>query len=210
MTTPSTLSQTPTPARDLPCTTGNPVPTARWGGPPRARPLTRRLAQAAGLLWLTSSAAGAWVGERDAGRLPPTTPPAVRTESTPAPIGKGAPGGPPRLEVKDEPSPGGYVLRVKVGGGRPEAVQVIPRGQALDLSLSTEGSRETRSGTAKDATKRSGYHGSVHRRVPLPADADLGRVTREVSGDTLLLRVPRRTAGPGARPAAPARPAGAR
>ncbi len=151
----------------------------------------------------------AWVGERDAGRLPSTTAPLAKPAPA-EPMAEGTPGGPPRLDVKGEPTAGAYVLRVQVRGGRPEAVQVIPRGQALDLSLSTEGSSELRSGTARDATKRSGYHGSVHRRVPLPADADLARVTREVRGDTLLLRVPRRPAPPGARPAVPARPAGTR
>lgn len=166
---------------------------------------------------LGPTAAQAWVGEQDAGRLPPTVPAPARPAGSAGRTEEPTPGGPPRLEVKAEPIPGAYVLRVKVSGGRPAAVQVIPRGQALDLSLSIGGSSVSGTGGAAEARpgaatsqRSSAYHGSVHRRVPLPADADLGRVTREVSGDTLLLRVPRRPAPPGARPVAPARPAGTR
>lgn len=144
----------------------------------------------------------------DPGRLPPVTAAPDAAVGTRAGMPSGAP---PRLEVSGEPTPGAYILRVKVGGGRPEAVQVVTRGQALDLALATGSVTESSTGgdgPQGSAARWGSDQGWVRRRVPLPADADLGRLTREYQGDTLVLRVPRRPGG--ARPGAPARPAGER
>lgn len=188
----------------------------------------RRLAIAlAGALAAASPAlALAWTGygpggAEEPGRFPP--PPAAagnpaadapaaapKTGAGPVSPGPGAgwqapPGGPPRLDVAGDTEANGYLLRVKVSGGRPDAVEVTPSGQSLNLSLRTGGS-SLEKGSLGDGGYRQGssaYQGSVRRRVPLPADADLRRLTREVKADTLLLHIPRvtgRRAAPGGPP----------
>jgi len=160
-------------------------------------------------------------GAEEPGRFPPPSA-AVGSSATGAPVaapkaGTGTespvngggrqalPGGPPRLDVVGDTVANGYLLRIKVSGGRPDAVEVTPSGQSLNLSLRTGGS-SIEKGSVGDGGYRQGSsaaQGSVRRRVPLPADADLRRLTREVKADTLLLHIPRvtgRRAAPGGPP----------
>ncbi|WP_295426542.1 Hsp20/alpha crystallin family protein [uncultured Thiodictyon sp.] len=138
----------------------------------------------------------------------PATAPKAGTGTEPPVNGGGRqalPGGPPRLDVVGDTEANGYLLRIKVSGGRPDAVEVTPSGQSLNLSLSIGGSWHEK-GSVGDGGYRQGSsaaQGSVRRRVPLPADADLRRLTREVKADTLLLHIPRvtgRRAAPGGPP----------
>lgn len=188
--------------------------------------MTHRHAIALACTLAAASPALAWTGygpggAEEPGRFPPP-PAAAGRATTDAPItapkartgaespvnggGRQAPpGGPPRLDVVGDTEANGYLLRVKVGGGRPDAVEVVASGQSLTLSLRT-GGRSVAKGSVGDGGYRQGSsasQGSVRRRVPLPADADLRRLTREVKADTLLLHIPRvagRRAAPGGSP----------
>jgi len=175
------------------------------------------------LLSLAAVPAWSWTGSTDEpGRFPPlqaesgrtaadtpTAGPATRLRAESHAPDEGAlAAAPPRLDVVGEPTASGYLLRVKVGGGQPDQVQVTPSGQSLTLSLRT-GSSRVEEGRVGDGSgyraSSSGSHGAVRRKVPLPADADLRHLTRESSGDTLLLRIPR-TAGRRAAPGTAAAP----
>ena len=178
------------------------------------------------VLSLAAVPAWAWTGSTDEpGRFPPPRAESGRTAADAPATGpttgsrtesrapdQGAPAaGAPRLDVVGEPTANGYLLRVKVGGGHPDQVQVTPNGQSLNLSLRTGSSsvEEGRFGDGGYRAASSASHGAVRRKVPLPADADLPRLTRESSGDTLLLRIPRaagRRTTPGAAPDAKPHP----
>ncbi|AUB83219.1 Hsp20/alpha crystallin family protein [Candidatus Thiodictyon syntrophicum] len=180
----------------------------------------RRLAIALAGALAAASPALAWTGygpggAKEPGRFPPPSAadapvaaPKAGTGTEPPVNGGGRqalPGGPPRLDVVGDTEANGYLLRIKVSGGRPDAVEVTPSGQSLNLSLRTGGS-SIEQGSVGDGGYRQGSsaaQGSVRRRVPLPADADLRRLTREVKDDTLLLHIPRvtgRRAAPGGPP----------
>lgn len=108
-----------------------------------------------------------------------------------------------RLNVTREMTADAYLVRILVSDGKTDEVQVTPKGRSLDISRSTD-SRTEQEGTFDDGRgyQRSFSYasGSIRQYVALPADADLGAMTRETKDGTITLRIPRRAhpeRGPG-------------
>jgi len=100
-------------------------------------------------------------------------------------------------------TPDAYLVRILVSDGKTDEVQVTPKGRSLDISRSTdtrteqEGSFDEGRGYQRSFSYSSG---SIRQYVALPADADLGAMTRETKDGTVTLRIPRRASpegGPG-------------
>lgn len=121
-----------------------------------------------------------------------------------------------QLRVTREMTDDAYLVHVLVSDGKTEEVQVTPRGRSLDISRSAN-TRTEQEDTFDDGR---GYQrsfsfstGSVRQYVALPADADLGAMTRETKDGTITLRIPRRAQsnwgpgyGTGGAPADPSNP----
>lgn len=151
------------------------------------------------------------------GAQPPTpgSPDAVRMEPAPnveepSPPGAGQtqPGAgrtygaiaPGATRILREVTDDAYVVRILVGDGNTSAVQVSPRGNALVISRMTDqqNMQEDRFGDGRGYRRSFSYsRGSMSRRIGLPRDADLSRMTREEQAGTIVLRIPRETFGPG-------------
>jgi HSP20 family molecular chaperone IbpA len=108
-----------------------------------------------------------------------------------------------RLNVSREMTPDAYLVRISVSDGKTDEVQVTPKGRSLDISRNTdtrteqEGSFDEGRGYQRSFSYSSG---SIRQYVALPADADLGAMTRETKDGTITLRIPRRAypeRGPG-------------
>jgi hypothetical protein len=77
----------------------------------------------------------------------------------------------------------------------PEQVQIIPQGRGLRIAFQTQHQSQTKDdGQDAYGGYRQGYsfmRGSASQRIPLPPDADLAAMSREVTPDRILLRIPR-------------------
>lgn len=108
-----------------------------------------------------------------------------------------------QLRVAREVTEDAYLVRILVGDGKTDEVQVTPLGRSLAISRSTDA--QTLQEDSLDAGR--GYQrsfsysrGAVRRSLGLPPDADLSGMTREVKDGTITLRIPRssqRGRGPG-------------
>jgi hypothetical protein len=105
------------------------------------------------------------------------------------------------LRITPDATADAYLIRIAVDVGTPEDIRVAPYGNGLAISRTTE----SRTERTQRSGERADYRHSVHvartstkRRLPLPADADLAGMTRELADGAVLLRIPRR--GPGSGP----------
>jgi hypothetical protein len=103
------------------------------------------------------------------------------------------------MRLSREVTEAGYVLRITVGEGQTQGVQVSPlsgpRGQGLAIANTSE-AQVMQEDTLADGR---GYQrsfsfsrGSMNRRIPVPPDADLTKMSREDLTDTVVITIPRR------------------
>jgi hypothetical protein len=104
------------------------------------------------------------------------------------------------MRLSQEVTEAGYVLRITVGEGQTQGVQVSPlsgpRGQGLAISNSSESQvtqEDSLAGGRGYQRSFSFSRGSMNRRLPVPPDADLTKMTREDLTDTVVITIPRRT-----------------
>jgi len=111
-----------------------------------------------------------------------------------------------RLDIARRILDDAYLVDIRVAGLDPDQVLVRPAGRGLMVGYSMQRWTD-RSDTLPDGagyrTSRSLSLGTVNRRLALPPDADLSRLSREVRDGHLLIRVPRMQIGPGGWPMAP-------
>lgn len=120
----------------------------------------------------------------------------------------GTPGASVRLQISRQATAEAYFIRIDLGGARPEDVQIAPRGQGLAIGYQTDAQTVQEDNFDDGRGYRHSYsfaRGSMSRRIPLPPDADLGRMTRELTNGVLMLRIPR-VARRGFSPSGPAAP----
>lgn len=119
---------------------------------------------------------------------------------------------PGQLRVTREMTEDAYLVRILVGDGKTDEVQVTPLGRSLAISRSADAQteQEERFDDGRGYQRSFSYsRGAVSRRLGLPPDADLGAMTREVSDGTITLRIPRSARqgwGPGYGPNQPPAP----
>ena len=105
---------------------------------------------------------------------------------------------PGQLRVTREVTDDAYLVHILVGDGKTEEVQVTPLGRSLAISRSADAQtlQEDSFDQGRGYQRSFSYaRGAVSRRVGIPPDADLGAMTREVSGSTITLRIPRTARG---------------
>ena len=103
------------------------------------------------------------------------------------------------MRLSQEATEEAYILRIAVGEGQTQGVQVNPltgpRRQGLAISSTTE-SQVTQEDTlagGRGYQRSFGFsRGSMNRRIPVPPDADLAKMTREDLSDTVVITIPRR------------------
>jgi hypothetical protein len=103
-------------------------------------------------------------------------------------------GYPGRIQITRDATPDAYLIRIGIGDGRPEDVQITPAGRGLIIGINTSAQteQEDRFNDGRGYRRSFSYsRGSMSRRLPLPRDADLGAMTREVAAGAILLRIPR-------------------
>ncbi len=92
-----------------------------------------------------------------------------------------------------------YLVRIGIGNAKPEAVQINLAGRNLIIAMHSDARTLQEEEMADGHGYRRRYsfaQGSMSRRLPLPPDADVARMTRSVADGTILLSIPRRsTAG---------------
>lgn len=114
-------------------------------------------------------------------------------------VASGRPGG---VRFTQERSEHGYLLVIDPGELPPANVQVRPAGQGLLVRVEGSASRE-RTETFGDGLgyRRSyGWSGGVStRRLPVPADGDLGALQRSEDDGRIRILIPRRQPGAGVR-----------
>ena len=119
---------------------------------------------------------------------------------------------PGQLRVTREVTEDAYLVRILVGDGKAEEVQVTPLGRSLAISRSADAQteQEERFDDGRGYQRSFSYsRGAVSRRLGLPPDADLSGMSREVSDGTITLRIPRSARqgwGPGYGPNQPPAP----
>lgn len=131
----------------------------------------------------------------------------------PYPYGAGVYPAPPalapprvRLDIARRIQDDVYLIDVRVEGLAPDQVLVRPDGRALVIGYSREHRTDRRDTLPGIDGYRTGYsvsRGVMSRRLALPPDADLSRLSREWRDGHLLIRVPRIQAGPGGWPLMP-------
>lgn len=111
-----------------------------------------------------------------------------------------------RLDIARRIQDDVYLIDVRVEGLAPDQILVRPAGRALVIGYSRERRTDRRDTLPADAgyrTSRSISRGVMSRRLALPPDADLSRLSREVRDGHLLIRVPRIQTAPGGWPLMP-------
>ena len=99
-----------------------------------------------------------------------------------------------QLRVTREVTEDAYLVRILVGDGKTDEVQVTPFGRSLAISRSADAQtlQEDSFDEGRGYQRSFSYsRGAVSRRLGLPPDADLSGMTREVSDGTITLRIPR-------------------
>ena len=106
-----------------------------------------------------------------------------------------------QVRMTQEQTEDAYILIIDLDGLAPENVQVRPLGRSL-LVRTRHDARTRRSETYGDGRGyRESYRissGSSTRRLPVPPDGDIARLTREESDEQVRILIPRRQA-PGLR-----------
>lgn len=90
-----------------------------------------------------------------------------------------------------------YLIEVRLANVDPEQVQIVPEGRGLRIAYRIQAQDYLEDGS--DAGYRHGYsfvRGSTSRHLSLPPDANLSAMSREVTTDRILLRIPRADLGP--------------
>ncbi|CRI65645.1 conserved exported hypothetical protein [Thiocapsa sp. KS1] len=143
------------------------------------------------------------------GLLAPPAPPFAEPSRTP-PMQPGAfDRGSRHLSISRRATPDAYLVEIRLGNIDPEEVQILPQGRGLRIAYRTR-AEEFRQDTF-DGGYGQGYSivsGSASQRLPLPPDADVAAMSREVTADRIQLRVPRmdpRRPAPWATPSRPDR-----
>jgi HSP20 family molecular chaperone IbpA len=119
---------------------------------------------------------------------------------------------PGQLRVTREVTEDAYLVRILVGDGKTDEIQVTPLGRSLAISRTADAQtlQEDTFDDGRGYQRSFSYsRGAESRRLGLPPDADLGSMTREVSNGTITLRIPRsarRGWGPGYGPGQPPMP----
>lgn len=117
-----------------------------------------------------------------------------------------------QLRVTREVTEDAYLVRILVGDGKTDEIQVTPLGRSLAISRSADAQtlQEDSFDEGRGYQRSFSYsRGAVSRRLGLPPDADLSGMSREVSDGTITLRIPRtarRGWGPGYGPGQPPLP----
>ncbi|NEX16304.1 MAG: hypothetical protein C1943_06660 [Halochromatium sp.] len=100
-----------------------------------------------------------------------------------------------QVRIMQEQTEDAYLLIIDLNGLNPEYVQVRPYGRSL-LVRTRQDTRTRRSETFSDGHGyRESYRvstGSSTRRLPVPPDGDLARLSREDSAEQVRILIPRR------------------
>jgi len=152
-----------------------------------------------------------WPGPGSAPYAPPTAPfgppafidPAPGFLPPPSPMSEPPVGRPPvsrterrHLSISRQSSRDAYMIDIRLTNIDPEQVQILPQGRGLRIAFQTQHQSQTQDDRqgAYGGGYRQGYsvmRGSASQRIPLPPDADLAAMSREVKPDRILLRIPR-------------------
>lgn len=195
-----------------------PPPSQPWAGPEGAKPesagsgLRGAPAPERGAQSPPAVPEAAEQGQPSAGAAGTSAPPQAAPPAEPAaPEGYGAPYGAPygrpfgsvgerprvmpgQLRVTREMTEDAYLVRILVGDGKTDEVQITPLGRSLAISRSadTQTEQEERFDDGRGYQRSFSYsRGAASRRLGLPPDADLSGMTREVADGTITLRIPR-------------------
>jgi HSP20 family molecular chaperone IbpA len=99
-----------------------------------------------------------------------------------------------RQGVSVETTDDAYLISIDTAGASPEGVQVSPAGRGLSISRSTDEQTVQEDSFDDGRGYRRSFsfsRGSSSRRIPLPPDADVTKMTRENAEDAVRLRIPR-------------------
>jgi hypothetical protein len=107
------------------------------------------------------------------------------------------------MRLSREATEEAYILRIAVGEGQAQRVQVSPltgpRRQGLAISSTSESQvvQEDTLAGGRGYQRSFGFsRGSMNRRIPVPQDADLAKMTREDLSNTVVITIPRRAPAP--------------
>ncbi len=116
-------------------------------------------------------------------------PATARPDAPAGPFGEGR----RQLSISRRATPDAYLIDIRLGNIDPAQVRILPQGRGLRIGYQTraEDYRQDSFEGGYGNSYRS-FSGSASQRLPLPPDADLAAMSREVSPDRIEIRIPRR------------------
>jgi hypothetical protein len=106
----------------------------------------------------------------------------------------------PRLDVSRRMEGDAYVVDIQVQNIDPDKIEIrpTPRGLVIAYDMSVESNQQDQSPDRRAYRRSYSFsRGTTTRRVALPADAKLDALSREVSENRVILRIPRDTSPSG-------------
>ena len=100
----------------------------------------------------------------------------------------------PRLDVSRRMEGDAYVVDIQVQNIDPDKIEIrpMPRGLVIAYDMSVESNQQDQSPDRRAYRRSYSFsRGTTSRRIALPADAKLDALSREVSENRLILRIPR-------------------
>ena len=97
-----------------------------------------------------------------------------------------------QLSISRQATGQDYLIEIRLANIDPDQVRIVPQGRGLRIAYQTQAQDYQEDDLG--AAYRRGYsfiRGSASRHLSLPPDADLAAMSREVTTDRILLRIPR-------------------
>lgn len=96
------------------------------------------------------------------------------------------------LSISRRTTPDAYLIEIRLGNIDPAQVHILPQGRGLRIGYQTRAD-DYRKDSFEGGYSNSyrSFSGSASQRLPVPPDADLAAMSREVTSDRIEIRIPR-------------------